>query len=119
MTGVFDRSLRGHHLYERSIDAFLRDAGTEVAASRRLHELHSDLIGPFDPSQYAEGLSGLRRWAVRAGRARSIGQVEATILRQFVTSSRLAKPPKAQAAALALARSLEQDSCVRRYVAGR
>jgi glycosyltransferase involved in cell wall biosynthesis len=118
MTGVFDRSLGAHHRYERSIDAFLRDVEAEFVASRRLHELHADLIGPFDPSKYEERNSGLRRWAIRAGRAPRMARVEMTTLRGLLIAAGWARRPRVQNAALTVARSLEQDRCTRRYLRG-
>jgi hypothetical protein len=115
MKGVFDRSLGAHHLYERSIDAFLRDSEAEVVATRRLHDRHGDLIGPFDPTRYANSYSGLRDWWIRVGRAERVARIELKALRGLWVAAGWPRRAGIQVAALSLARSLQQDRLARSY----
>jgi hypothetical protein len=43
---VFDRSLRGRHLYDRPLDAFRRDCYIQGETRRLIHGLHADVVGP-------------------------------------------------------------------------
>jgi GT2 family glycosyltransferase len=78
LTGIFDRSLRADHLYERSIEGFARDARAQGHGLTALHQLHGDLLGPLPPDAFSRGLpAALRAWLrlcrrPRAGRASSV-----------------------------------------------
>jgi GT2 family glycosyltransferase len=49
LTSLFDRKLYAEHHHSRDADHFLADARSWGAGKARLHQLHADLIGPFDP----------------------------------------------------------------------
>jgi hypothetical protein len=70
--GVFDRALAADHHHRRTPAAALVDAERRGTGAVRVHRLHADLIGPYDPQVVLEGLprpvaSGVR--AVRRPRA--------------------------------------------------
>jgi GT2 family glycosyltransferase len=66
LRGCFDPSLLASHLHTRSLDAFLRECWRQGAGERVIHELHGDLIGPFDPDILEQGLPLPARRLVQA-----------------------------------------------------
>lgn len=65
--GVFDRSLVGEHLYDRSLEAWRRDCRVQGESRVMLHEAHADLVGSElaedpDPSHVPDAIGmGLPR----------------------------------------------------------
>ena len=47
LTGVFDRSLRATHVYERDPAGFRRDAQASGQSLQAVHRLHPDLLPPL------------------------------------------------------------------------
>jgi len=45
MTGVFDPTLRGAHLFDRDVKAYRRDCRVQGASRMLIHEIHDDLLG--------------------------------------------------------------------------
>jgi glycosyltransferase involved in cell wall biosynthesis len=68
LTGVFDRSLRAEHRYERDTAAFLRDAYSSGHTRSLAHRVHADVTGPLRPDFYEAGLPGPSRLLVRLAR---------------------------------------------------
>jgi glycosyltransferase involved in cell wall biosynthesis len=68
LTGVFDRSLRAEHRYERDTGAFLRDAYSSGRTRSQTHLLHADVTGPLPPDFYEAGLPAPSRLLVRLAR---------------------------------------------------
>jgi glycosyltransferase involved in cell wall biosynthesis len=68
LTGVFDRSLRAEHRYERDLRAFLRDAYSSGRTRYLAHRLHADVLGPMHPDFYESSLRWPSRWLVRLAR---------------------------------------------------
>jgi glycosyltransferase involved in cell wall biosynthesis len=56
LTGVFDRSLHSVHAHYRSLPEFRRDSMAQGEGRARLHELHSDLLGPLPSDEFAKDL---------------------------------------------------------------
>jgi glycosyltransferase involved in cell wall biosynthesis len=56
LTGRFDRSLRATHLYERSLDAFVRDARSQGAGWTLVHTLHPEAAGELPEARFTSGL---------------------------------------------------------------
>jgi glycosyltransferase involved in cell wall biosynthesis len=71
LTGVFDRSLRARHLYEKTPEAFLRAATSSGTTRAAVHAQHGDRVGELPPDFFERGvpLPGrlLVRWARRRG----------------------------------------------------
>jgi glycosyltransferase involved in cell wall biosynthesis len=68
LTGVFDRALAATHLYERSLDAFLRDAAATGEGTWLVHRLHTDTLGPMPQDAYLRMCSARTRPVVRFAR---------------------------------------------------
>lgn len=96
--GVFDRSLAAEHHHRRTPAAALAEAERRGTGSVRVHRVHADLIGPYDP------LAGLPRPAAAALRATR---------RPGVASASVALALGAVAASGRLRRWREQDACFR------
>ena len=78
LTGRFDRALAAQHRYERSLDAFLRDAAATGEGTWLVHRLHADALGPLPQDGYLRMCSARTRPAVRfARRPRSGGAIRA------------------------------------------
>lgn len=45
ITGVFDPSLQGRHLYRRTIEQFRRDMRVQGESRKLIHDVHEDLLG--------------------------------------------------------------------------
>lgn len=56
MTGHFDRRLRATHRYERSLDAFVRDARSQGAGWTLVHTLHPEAAGELPEGRFTSGL---------------------------------------------------------------
>lgn len=56
LAGTFSRGLAAEHLHERALEAFLRDARSQGRALVRLHQLHRDQLGPFEPERLSASL---------------------------------------------------------------
>jgi glycosyltransferase involved in cell wall biosynthesis len=61
LRGVFDRSLKATHAYERPLPAYIRDAHRQGAAQARIHELHPEQV----PATAVEPFAGRHPRAVR------------------------------------------------------
>jgi glycosyltransferase involved in cell wall biosynthesis len=70
LRGRFDRTLRAEHRYERSFDAFRRDARNSGEGRAAIHRLHGGVVGPLAEDAFEHGLPGARRRLVRLGRQR-------------------------------------------------
>jgi glycosyltransferase involved in cell wall biosynthesis len=68
LVGVFDRSLRAEHRYERDVAAFLRDAYSSGQTRYMAHRLHADLTGALGGDFYEAGLRPPFSWMVRLAR---------------------------------------------------
>jgi glycosyltransferase involved in cell wall biosynthesis len=80
LTGRFDRALAAEHLYERSLDAFLRDAAATGEGTWLVHRLHADAVGPLPQDAYLRTCSPRTRPAVRfARRPRSGPAIRAAV----------------------------------------
>lgn len=65
---VFDRSLRAHHLHDRPLGAFARDARSQGAGRLLLHGLHAKTLGHLSPGAFEQGLPRPARSLLRATR---------------------------------------------------
>jgi glycosyltransferase involved in cell wall biosynthesis len=68
VTGRFDRALAAEHLYERSLDAFLRDAAATGEGTWLVHRLHAEAVGPLPQDVYLRTCSPRTLPAVRFAR---------------------------------------------------
>jgi glycosyltransferase involved in cell wall biosynthesis len=68
MTGIFDRSLLGHHLYDRPLEDMLASTRSQGRGRRTVHERHEDIIGPLEPQLFDGGLPAPAAAVVRAAR---------------------------------------------------
>ena len=78
LVGVFDRSLRATHLHERDRAAFLQDSRSQGSSLARLHQLHSETLGPLHLATLAAGLPFPLRWLVTACRLPAVERVVET-----------------------------------------
>jgi glycosyltransferase involved in cell wall biosynthesis len=67
LTGVFDRSLRATHMYERSADGFVRDARSSGTNLPAVHGRHAGRVAPLPPDFPWRDLPAPLRALVRAG----------------------------------------------------
>ncbi len=67
LTGVFDRSLRATHMYERSPEGFVRDARSSGTNLPAVHRRHAELLGPLPRDFAVRGLPSPLRGLVEAG----------------------------------------------------
>jgi glycosyltransferase involved in cell wall biosynthesis len=56
MTAIFDRSLLGHHMYDRSLKEMLASTRSQGRGRHTVHERHEDIIGPLGPETFDGGL---------------------------------------------------------------
>jgi GT2 family glycosyltransferase len=70
LRGVFDRSLRARHLYQRDPGAFGRDARSSGASLVAVHRRHGDVLEPLAPDFFAQALPWPARPLVRAAERR-------------------------------------------------
>lgn len=75
----FDRSLRAVHNYERSREAFLRDARGSTAGLRTIHRVHGDVVAPLGDDFPLAGLPAPARSLVNAA-ARSPAAMKLLLL---------------------------------------
>jgi hypothetical protein len=113
LTGVFDRSLVAEHRYVRPAGAFLRLARDQVGASRALHALHADAVGPWDPGCFRANVPRKARWALTAARAPGAASAEVAALRGVAAVSGVLGARRAAKHALTLARAVTQDAAAR------
>ena len=77
LRGVFDRSLVADHHHVRPVPAFRSDCRRQGAGLRLVHELHPEVVGPFDAGVIVDDLpapvaSIVRRVARRGGAYRLV-----------------------------------------------
>jgi glycosyltransferase involved in cell wall biosynthesis len=75
LTATFDRTLSGIHLYDRTPDAFFSDARDQGRGTAYMHQLHGDVLGPFDEDLLTMNLPIPAHALVRASRRESVGRV--------------------------------------------
>jgi glycosyltransferase involved in cell wall biosynthesis len=115
LDAVFDRELVARHEHTRSLARGLEDARLQVRGRHRLHELHGDLLGPWEGSApYAEGLKGAPRLVARIGRVRGVGAVEVALLKTAARLSGRVHRHRWQVGASAVARTIVQQTEARR-----
>jgi GT2 family glycosyltransferase len=114
LTGIFDRALIGTHHYTRSTRRFLHLARDQVIATRALHALHSDVLGPWTAEQYRSGVPRRFRWLLRTGTP-ATGEVggerdgvDLTTLRFVGRAARAAHARRLEDRALTLSRAVVQ-----------
>jgi glycosyltransferase involved in cell wall biosynthesis len=73
LTGVFDRSLRAEHLYERTSEQFLRDARSSGEGQWLIHQRHRDIVGPLPDDAFERGLPPAARRPIRLVRRPRLG----------------------------------------------
>jgi glycosyltransferase involved in cell wall biosynthesis len=69
LTGVFDRSLRATHMYERGADGFVRDARSSGTNLPVVHRRHPGQVEPLPDDFPVRGLPAPLRGVVAAGAA--------------------------------------------------
>lgn len=67
LAGVFERSLRATHLYERDPAGFLRDARSSGRNLPVVHSRHTEVLQPLPPNFPWRSLPGPLRGVARAG----------------------------------------------------
>lgn len=110
LCGLFAPELRAEHLYERPLDAFLRDARSQGRATVALHHLHGDQLGPLDAGQFAADLPAPVGGVMALGRRpRARRPLEAALRAAAVASGRVGAL-RAQELSARLARRVQQQS---------
>jgi len=107
LDGVFDRSLRARHLYERTLDGYLRDARDSGESTLRVHAAHGDVVGPYRPS-FEGGLPFAGRLAIQASRRRAARAILLPALRGVIGVGRSIRSSYLQRNALVLLGRIEQ-----------
>jgi glycosyltransferase involved in cell wall biosynthesis len=68
LRGIFDRTLRSRHVYERSPAGWRRDAANSGRGLADVHARHVATLGPFDPAGVEAGLPAPAAWLLRRSR---------------------------------------------------
>jgi GT2 family glycosyltransferase len=119
LTGRFDRALIATHHYTRSTRQFLRLARDQVVATRALHALHDDVLGPWAVEQYRTGVPRGLRWLLRThtpatGAADDAGDV--TALRFLRRAAHGAHARRLEDRSLTLSRAVVQYAMAQQLV---
>jgi GT2 family glycosyltransferase len=109
LTGVFDRSLLARHQHSRSLSAFVRDARSQGAARRALHERYPDELGPLPGDEFTRGLPVPAAAVVRLARREGPGRAVAGLLPRVVTAAGKAHAYPIEEAVAKLLRRVEQQ----------
>jgi GT2 family glycosyltransferase len=109
LTGVFDRSLLARHQHSRSLEAFVRDARSQGAARRALHERYPDELGPLPGDEFSRGLPAPAAAVVRLARREGAGRVVAGLLPWVVTAAGRIRAYPVEDATAKLLRRVEQQ----------
>jgi glycosyltransferase involved in cell wall biosynthesis len=80
LEAVFDRGIRGGHQYERAWPEVKKESYYRGYSLAVLHELHRDVIGPFDVRYFERNRALPLRWIVRALSRNGGSQLAARIL---------------------------------------
>jgi glycosyltransferase involved in cell wall biosynthesis len=119
LTGVFDRSLRARHLYDRPLAAFARDSRSQVAARALMHGLHPDVVPAVDLAEFQAGLPGAAKRVVRAAARPRVHSIATGLLRRSVAAAGAVHAWPLQDAAAKLLRRIEQQRGAIELAAGR
>jgi glycosyltransferase involved in cell wall biosynthesis len=84
LTAMFDRTLSGIHLYERSPDAFFSDARDQGRGTAYMHQLHADVLGPLDERVLTMNVPFVARGLIIANRVEAVRRVTEPVLRAGV-----------------------------------
>jgi glycosyltransferase involved in cell wall biosynthesis len=109
LTGVFDRSLRATHLYERSLDAFVRDARSQGAGWTLVHQLHPETAGALPAERFRDGLPAPLRGLVDLCRRPRAAALASTTLTAGTRALGAAGQTRVQLPVARLLRRVEQQ----------
>jgi glycosyltransferase involved in cell wall biosynthesis len=109
LRAVFDRSLAADHHHRRSPAAALADAERRGRSAVRLHRLHADLIGPYDPGPLRAGLPPSAAACLRLARRGRADRAFAPVALAAVAASGRLGRWEAQDAAFKLARRVREQ----------
>jgi glycosyltransferase involved in cell wall biosynthesis len=87
LRGVFDRSIVGHHIHARPLDAFLSDAYQNGRGREAIHRLYPDVVPEPSEQVYLEGLPGPARSLVAATRREPVRRAVVGVLRGGITAA--------------------------------
>lgn len=107
--GVFDPGLAADHHHRRSVAAALDDAERRGASVVRLHRLHADLIGPWDPDMLFGELPAVAAAGVRLMRRPRVGRTVLPMVWTAIEASGRLRRWSAQSAAFKLARRVREQ----------
>jgi GT2 family glycosyltransferase len=107
MRGVFDRSLLAHHQHSRELAAYIRDARSQGAARRALHDRYAE--GAFPDDEFTHGLPRPAAAVVRLSRRRRPGRAAAAVLGRLVPAAGWARAYRVEESAARLLRRVEQQ----------
>lgn len=85
--GVFDRSIVGHHVHDRALDAFLRDAYENGRGREAIHRLYPDLLPETSEDVYLDGLPRPARALVDATRREPLRRAMVAALRGGIVTA--------------------------------
>jgi hypothetical protein len=87
LRGVFDRSIVGHHLHARPLDAFLRDCYENGRGREAIHRMYPDVLPEPSDQVYLEGLPGPARSLVAATRHEPVRRAVVGVLRGGIAAA--------------------------------
>jgi hypothetical protein len=114
MVGCFDRGLLAWHHYERDVRSFEHGAERLGAGTVRIHQLHRDILGEFDPTTLWNSLPASARLAVRLGRRVRTRWMIRAALHAYLGWARGSSRSNSQILALRLLRRISQVEGARR-----
>lgn len=75
LTAVFDPAIQAGHLYERQWSVVAKESFSRGDSLVLLHQVHSSVLGPFDPHQFEQGMPRPLRMLVRAANGPLTGRI--------------------------------------------
>lgn len=119
LTAMFDRALSAHHLHERTLESFIRDARSQGAARVLLPRFHPETVAPPADDEFARGLPSPLPALIRLTRRPRAYVAVSRSLRRIVRTGGRIQLWTAQRAAARLLRRIEQQHGAIEQVRGR
>lgn len=85
--GVFDRSIVGHHVHSRPLEAFLRDCYENGRGREAIHQLYPDVLPESSEDVYLDGLPGPARSLVATTRREPVRRALVGVLKGGIVAA--------------------------------
>jgi glycosyltransferase involved in cell wall biosynthesis len=108
LRGVFDRSIVGHHIHSRQLDAFLADCYQNGRGREAIHRLYPDVVPEPSEQLYLDGLPGPARAVVAATRSEPVRRAVVGVLRGGIAAAGAVGSRQGELQLARIARKVEQ-----------